>query len=93
MMLRNVISFWLCLAVIICVCFTCNYNINNYNDIHNFAIVEVKQRWSLIGWVTKNLLFRVFPCFEDTLSRWSWLHLQLLAPTNQYWARVMARYV
>jgi hypothetical protein len=28
------------------------------------AIVEVKQRWSVIGWVTKNLLSRGPPCFE-----------------------------
>jgi hypothetical protein len=27
------------------------------------AIAEVKQRWSVIGWVTKNLLSRAPPCF------------------------------
>jgi hypothetical protein len=27
------------------------------------AIAEVKQRWSVIGWVSKNLLSRVLPCF------------------------------
>jgi hypothetical protein len=27
------------------------------------AIAEVMQRWSVIGWVTKNLLSRVLPCF------------------------------
>jgi hypothetical protein len=27
------------------------------------AIVEVKQRWSVIGWVTKNVLSRAPPCF------------------------------
>jgi hypothetical protein len=26
-------------------------------------IAEVKQRWSVIGWVTKNLLSRAPPCF------------------------------
>jgi hypothetical protein len=26
---------------------------------------------------------------EDTLSRWSRLHLQLLAPTNPHWDRVV----
>jgi hypothetical protein len=26
------------------------------------AIVEAKQRWSVIGWVTKHLLSRVTPC-------------------------------
>jgi hypothetical protein len=28
------------------------------------VIGEVKQRWSVIGWVTKNLLSRVPPSFE-----------------------------
>jgi hypothetical protein len=27
------------------------------------AIAEVKQRWSVIGWATKNLLSRARPCF------------------------------
>jgi hypothetical protein len=27
------------------------------------AIAEVKQRWSVIGWVTKHLLSRASPCF------------------------------
>jgi hypothetical protein len=27
------------------------------------AIAEVKQRWSVIGWVTKNLLSRALPYF------------------------------
>jgi hypothetical protein len=27
------------------------------------AIAEVKQRWSVSGWVTKNLLSRALPCF------------------------------
>jgi hypothetical protein len=27
------------------------------------AIAEVKQRWSAIGWVTKNLLSTAPPCF------------------------------
>jgi hypothetical protein len=26
---------------------------------------------------------------KGTLSRWSWLHLQSLTPTNQHWARVV----
>jgi hypothetical protein len=28
------------------------------------AIVEVKQRWSVIGWMTKNVIYRVPPCFR-----------------------------
>jgi hypothetical protein len=27
------------------------------------AIAEVKQRWPVIGWVTKKILFRAPPCF------------------------------
>jgi hypothetical protein len=53
------------------------------------AIAEVKQRWSVIRWMTKNILSRAPPCFEGTLSHWSRLHLQSLAPTNPYWARVV----
>jgi hypothetical protein len=53
------------------------------------AIAEVKQRWSAIGWTTKNLLSRTPPCFEGTLSCWSRLHSQSLAPTNPHWACVV----
>jgi hypothetical protein len=42
------------------------------------AIADVKQRWSVIGWATKNLLSRVLPC-DGTLSHLSRLHLQSLA--------------
>jgi hypothetical protein len=38
-------------------------------------IVEVEQRWSVIGWVTKNLLSRTPPCFGT--------------PTNTHCARVV----
>ncbi|RVE41704.1 hypothetical protein evm_013650 [Chilo suppressalis] len=43
--------------------------------------LEVKQlsQWSVIGWVTK---LYYLCASEGTLSRWSPLHLQLLAPTN-----------
>jgi hypothetical protein len=50
------------------------------------AIAEVKQRWSVIGWVPKNLLSRVPLASESMLS--CWLHLQSLAPTNPHWALV-----
>jgi hypothetical protein len=50
--------------------------------------VEVKQRWSVIGWVTKNLLSRAPPCFGR--------HVKPLVPaafavvsTNPKWARVV----
>jgi hypothetical protein len=36
------------------------------------AIAEVRQRWSGIGWVTKNLLSRAPPCFGR--------HVKLLVP-------------
>jgi hypothetical protein len=29
------------------------------------------------------------PCFGSTLSRWSQLHLQSLAPTKPHWARMV----
>jgi hypothetical protein len=37
----------------------------------------------------QNLLSRVFRALEGTLSRWSRLHLQSLAPTKPHWARVV----
>jgi hypothetical protein len=46
------------------------------------AIPEVKQRWSVIGWGTKNVLPRAPPCFRRPLSRWCRLHLQSLALTS-----------
>jgi hypothetical protein len=46
------------------------------------AIVEHKQCWSVIGFVTKIYYLEPFRASEGTLSRWSRLHLQLLAPTN-----------
>jgi hypothetical protein len=53
------------------------------------AIAGVKQRWSVIGWVTKNCLSRATLSFKGTLSHWSRLHLQSLAPINPHWARVV----
>jgi hypothetical protein len=38
------------------------------------AITEVKQRWSVIGWVTKNLLSRAPACFGR--------HVKPLVPTT-----------
>jgi hypothetical protein len=52
------------------------------------AIAEVKQRWLIIGWVTKNLLSRAPPAFGR--------HVNLLVPaefavvsTNPHCARVV----
>jgi hypothetical protein len=52
------------------------------------AIVEVKQRWSVTGWMTKYLL-SLLRASKGMFSRWSRLHLQSLAPTNPHWARVV----
>jgi hypothetical protein len=68
-----------------------------FNDIHGrkeeldspavSALAEVMQCWSVIGWVTKNLLSRAPPCFGR--------HVKPLVPafavfiTHQVWARVV----
>jgi hypothetical protein len=46
------------------------------------TITEVKQYWSVIGWV-------LIRASEGTLSCWSRLHLQSIAPTNPHWAGVV----
>jgi hypothetical protein len=38
------------------------------------AIAEAKQRWSVIGWVTKSLFSQAPPCFGR--------HVKLLVPTE-----------
>jgi hypothetical protein len=47
------------------------------------AITEAKHRsqWPVIGWVTKIYYLELLRALEGTLSRWSRLHLQSLAPT------------
>jgi hypothetical protein len=45
------------------------------------AIAEAKQRWSVIGWVIKIYYLELLRVSEGTLSCWSRLHLQSLAPT------------
>jgi hypothetical protein len=47
------------------------------------AIAKSKHRsqWSVSGWVTKIYYLEPFRASEGTLSRWSRLHLQSLAPT------------
>jgi hypothetical protein len=46
------------------------------------AIAEAKHRsqWLVLGWVTKIYYLELFRASEGTLSRWSRLHLQSLAP-------------
>jgi hypothetical protein len=53
------------------------------------AIAESKHRSQWLGWVTKIYYLELLRASEGTLSRWSRLHLQSLAPTNPYWARVV----
>jgi hypothetical protein len=60
-----------------------------YVSALRLAIAEVKQHWSVIGWVTKNFISRVSRASEGTLSRWSRLYLQSLATTNPHWTRVV----
>jgi hypothetical protein len=45
--------------------------------------IYAKQRsqWSVIEWVTKIYYLDLLHASEGTLSRWSQLYLQLLAPT------------
>jgi hypothetical protein len=45
-------------------------------------IAETKQcsQRSVIGWVTKIYYLQLLRASEGMLSRWSWLHLQSLAP-------------
>jgi hypothetical protein len=43
----------------------------------------------MIDWVTKIYYLEILRASECTLSRWSRLHLQSLAPTNPLWARVV----
>jgi hypothetical protein len=47
------------------------------------AIAEAKHRsqWPVLGWVTKIYYLELLRASEGTLSRWSRLHLQSLAPT------------
>jgi hypothetical protein len=52
------------------------------------TIAKTKQRWSVIGWVTK-LLSRALPRFGKHVKLLSRLHLQSLVPTNPHWARVV----
>jgi hypothetical protein len=73
-----------------------DYQYNLYEELNGpavnalmRAIAEVKQRWLVIGWVTKNWLSWAPRASEDTLTRWAWLHLQSLAPTNPHRARVV----
>jgi hypothetical protein len=53
------------------------------------AITEVKQRWSVVGWVTKMYYLELLPCFGRHAKPLVPAALQSLAPTNSHWARVV----
>jgi hypothetical protein len=55
--------------------------------IINSAIAEVKQRWSVIGWVTKKLLSRAPPCFGRHVKSAAFAVVNTL--TNPHWALVV----
>jgi hypothetical protein len=63
---RTVQTF-VCLNMSVCnvVCCSCLFEELDGPAASAFrrAIAEVKQRWSAIGWVTKNVLSRAPPCF------------------------------
>jgi hypothetical protein len=44
-------------------------------------VVTMMSQWPVLGWVTKIYYFELLRASEGTLSRWSRLHLQSLAPT------------
>jgi hypothetical protein len=73
-----------------------NYNIAHFYNLYfhrgarwsssqyaRRVIAEAKHRsqWPVIGWVTKIYYLELLRASEGTLSRWSRLHLQSLAPT------------
>jgi hypothetical protein len=49
-----------------------NTNLSKFNYTLRHSITEVKQRWLVIGWLTKNLLSRAPPCFGR--------HVKLVVP-------------
>jgi hypothetical protein len=53
------------------------------------AIAEAKQRWSVIGWVTKFYYLEFIRASAGTLSFCSRLHLQSLSATYPHWACVV----
>jgi hypothetical protein len=64
------------------------------DDFNDLAFTEVKQHWSVIGlaidWMGPKMYYlELFRASKGTLSRWSRLHLQSLAPTNLHWACVV----
>jgi hypothetical protein len=53
------------------------------------ANVEVQQRWSIIGWVTKNLLSRAPSCLRRHVKSLLPAVSAVVAPINPHRARVV----
>jgi hypothetical protein len=53
------------------------------------VIMEVKQRWSVIRWVTKHLLSRVPPCFGRHVKPFVPAAILVVPPTNPHWASMV----
>jgi hypothetical protein len=53
------------------------------------VIAEVKQRWSVIGWVTKNLLSRTTLCFGRHIKLLVLAAFAVVTTTNPQWTRML----
>jgi hypothetical protein len=62
------------------------YFTTKYLTCHAVACTYTHARGKLLLLVN----YHIHRASEGTLSRWSWLHLQLFAPTNRHWARVVS---
>jgi hypothetical protein len=51
------------------------------------AIAEIKQRWSVIGWVTKIILSGAPPCFGKHVKPLVSAVFAVVSTTNPHWAR------
>jgi hypothetical protein len=53
------------------------------------AIAEAKQHWSVIGWVTKNVLCRAPPCFERHVKPLVPAAFAVVSTHQPRWARLV----
>jgi hypothetical protein len=60
------------------------YKTSHANDLRK----NVKKLRNVGQWA-KIYYIELFRASEGTLSRWHWLHVQLLTPTNSHWVRVV----
>jgi hypothetical protein len=54
------------------------------------VIADVKQRWSVIGWVAKKLLSLAPPRFESRFMPLVQAAIAVVSTHHQHWARVVA---